>query len=517
MQNYRTILGVIEMREENAPYDVCQARFSVGASVITKIMKRYAQLQRTLAELKEMPPKQVEELFYPRAQQRRKKVPLPDFEAIYNKLSAEGSKLNVYLLWLEYRKEEPDGYSYSQFQKYFREYVAEVYGSPDLKMIVHRVPGERMYVDWMGDQPRILLDPQTGEKKPVHIFCATLGVSSIGYAEVFADETLENFIQGIVHALQYFGAVPKYIVTDNLKAAVTKHTRDTLVLTRACEDLENFYDVVILPPPPRKPRGKATVEWYVGYTERHLVEPLKQQEYTSIDDIMLKARPIVDELNSRIDRGRSISRRAMFEQIDLPQMRPLPAEAFAVWHYTAVAKVPDTYHVTFDGHRYSVPYRLAGKPVVIKSSLSDILVTDTNNRLVAQHKRSYNDFPRDITDPLHLAPNHRFYAEVNEMDGSRYREWAQSIGPGTSLVMERILNAALHEEQMYESCAALMYHARDVPPETIELAAQMCVRLNQTSCTAFRSMITRLANEPAQKTAAPMPTHNNLRGKEYFS
>ena len=66
---------------------------------------------------------------------------------------------------------------------------------------------------------------------------------------------LPNFIAGTVHALQFYGAVPKYLVPDNLKTAITKHTKDELVINSAYQDLENFYDVVILPPPPRKPKG----------------------------------------------------------------------------------------------------------------------------------------------------------------------------------------------------------------------------------------------------------------------
>lgn len=517
MQDCRTILGIIEMREQGTPYEICQSRFGVGSSVVTSIMKRFEQLKRPLDQLKTLPPAEVEKLFYPDKKRRHKKIPLPDYETIHGRLSAEGSKLNLYMIWLEYRKENSNGYGYTQFIKYYREYVQETYGSTNLKMIVHRVPGERMYVDWMGDQPRILLDPETGEKKPVHIFCATLGVSSIGYAEVFEDESMENFIQGIVHALGYFGGLPRFIVTDNLRAAVTKHTKDTLVLTKACEDLENFYDVIILPPPPRKPKGKATVEWYVGYAERHLVEPLKEQEYTSIGDIMLRTRTIVDDLNTRIDRGRSTSRRAMFEQIDLPQMRPLPAEAFAIWHYTAVPTVPDTYHVAFDKHRYSVPYQMAGQPVIIKSSMSDIVITDQNNRLIARHKRSYNDFPKDITDPAHLAPSHQFYMDVNEMNGAKYREWANSIGPATSLVVDCILSSAAHEEQMYESCTALMWYAKDISPDVIEAAAVNCVAGGEASYTKFRRIIAKVVNEPLTKAAeTTVHAHGNLRGKEYF-
>ena len=86
-------------------------------------------------------------------------------------------------------------------------------------MAVERVPGERIYIDWVGDQPELLVDPKTGELQKVHFFTTTVGVSSMVYAEAFLDEKLHSFIAGTVHALAYYGAVPKYLVPDNLKAA----------------------------------------------------------------------------------------------------------------------------------------------------------------------------------------------------------------------------------------------------------------------------------------------------------
>ena len=76
-----------------------------------------------------------------------------------------------------------------------------------------------MYIDWVGDQPELLTDPATGEIHKVHVFATTLGFSSRVYAEVFLDEKLPSFITGVVHALEYYGAVPKYLVPDNLKTA----------------------------------------------------------------------------------------------------------------------------------------------------------------------------------------------------------------------------------------------------------------------------------------------------------
>ncbi len=112
-------------------------------------------------------------------------------------------------------------------------------------MAVECVPGEKMYIDRVGDKPELLTDPETGEIRKVHIFATPLGVSSLIYAEAFMNEKLPQFIEGIVHAVQFYGGITKYFVPDNLKTAITKHTRDELVLQAAFSDLEDFYETIV--------------------------------------------------------------------------------------------------------------------------------------------------------------------------------------------------------------------------------------------------------------------------------
>ena len=35
-------------------------------------------------------------------------------------------------------------------------------------MAVERIPGEKLYIDWVGEQPELLVDPETGEIQKVH-------------------------------------------------------------------------------------------------------------------------------------------------------------------------------------------------------------------------------------------------------------------------------------------------------------------------------------------------------------
>ncbi|MDO4961501.1 MAG: hypothetical protein Q4E57_06575 [Eubacteriales bacterium] len=77
-----------------------------------------------------------------------------------------------------------------------------------------------MFIDWVGDQPELLLDTSTGELRKVHIFTTTLGFSSLIYVEIFLDEKLPQFI---VAALLAVTAVFLSIFASELSPRRKRH------------------------------------------------------------------------------------------------------------------------------------------------------------------------------------------------------------------------------------------------------------------------------------------------------
>ena len=90
-----------------------------------------------------MPPKDVEELFYPSKNLQRKDVPLPDFQYYYDRIHTSGSKVNISFCWLEYKEQNPHGYEKSQFYEYFNRFVEENYGGQNISMAVNRKQEKR--------------------------------------------------------------------------------------------------------------------------------------------------------------------------------------------------------------------------------------------------------------------------------------------------------------------------------------------------------------------------------------
>ncbi len=90
-------------------------------------------------------------------------------------------------------------------------------------------------------------------------------------------------------------------------------------------------------------------------------------------------------------------------------MKPLPGESYTTCDYKYFLKIPDNYHLEYDGHYYSVLYTYRGQPAILKATLSEIRICDRNNRLICKHLRSYKSFPLYITDDSHMKPEHLYY------------------------------------------------------------------------------------------------------------
>ena len=58
--------------------------------------------------------------------------------------------------------------------------------------------------------------------------------------------------------------------------------------------------------------------------------------------------------------------------------------------------------------------------------MAEIRICDRNNKLLCSHRRSYTNFPKYITKPEHMKPEHQYYRDVNSKDGNYYRRWAAS-------------------------------------------------------------------------------------------
>jgi len=253
-----------------------------------------------------------------------------------------------------------------------------------------------------------VLSRVNGEVTQAQIFVAPLGCSNHTYVEATPDQKIRIWIGAHVRALAFFGAVPKVVVCDNLKAAVTKPHPYHPKLNAIYSDLARHYELAVLPARVRRPQDKSLVEGMVKMVGTRILTSLRGRQFFSIKEVNDAIAPLLEELNNRPFQKKPGTRRSQFEELDWPAMQPLPAEPYAIQEWKK-AKVSIDYHVHVNNALYSVPHAYARKQV-------DVCITNHmvegcyKGRCIAVHERQHEQGTRR-TNAKHMTEDHRQYLD----------------------------------------------------------------------------------------------------------
>jgi hypothetical protein len=221
------------------------------------------------------------------------------------------------------------------------------------------------------------------------------------YIEFTLSQRKEEFYRGIVHALEFFGASPRAIIFDNLKAAVLNGSGREACLHPEFLALCGYFCLQPLACERRDPESKGIVEGGVRYVKHNALAG-RAEELTRFEDYLALAPQWRDHVaNVRLHettRERPVDR---FQQ-ERSLLRSLPATPYDT-DEVVPAVVNPLARIEFDGNRYSVPPQLARQPVTIRASRDAVRVLH-EGQLVAQHARCYE------RRQLIVLPDHRLAA-----------------------------------------------------------------------------------------------------------
>lgn len=432
--------------------------------------------------------------------------PLPDWPLIHRELHRKGVTLQ--LLWLEYRERQPDGFGYSWFCQTYRRWA----GRLDLVMRQEHRAGEKLFVDFAGMTVPIV-DPDTGEVWQAELFVAVLGASSYTYAEALPSQALPHWISAHVHAFDFFGGCPAIIVPDNLRSGVTRAHRYEPELNRTYAEMAAHYGAAVIPARSGKPRDKAKVESGVLQAERWILAALRGRTFFSLAEANAAIAERLAWLDARPFRKLPGSRQTLFEGLDRPALRPLPAHRYEYAEWLG-AKVNIDYHVEVDHRWYSVPHQLVGRHCDIRVTAAIVEVLHRGRR-VASHRRS----PKRgsfTTVRAHMPEAHRRHAAWTP---GRIVAWAERSGPATGQLVTLIMAGRPHPEQGFRSCLGIMRLGRRYGDERLEAAAARALAIRAHSYRSIESILKAGLDAVPLPGDEPGPTighHANVRGPAYY-
>lgn len=488
-------------------------QLKISKNTVRSYVRRAKDCGEDLSKLLELEDEVFHRIFYegPTAINSREDLFSQKVEYWIKELRRTG--VTRYLLWEEYRREYPDGYGYSQFC----ERLKREKGRGDLSLALDHNPGEVMMLDFAGKKLR-WVDLGTAEVHECEILIAVFPYSQYTFALGLASQKIEDFIHGLNQAFLFFGALPKVILSDNLKAYVNKPDRYEPTFTQLCEQLAAHYQVDLQATRVGKPKDKASVENAVAQTYRRIYAPLRNELFHSLEQLNEVISTQLGQHNAKPYQKKQGCRKSVFQDDELPQMRELPSELFEIKKITT-AKIQNNYHVFLGEEKnyYSVPFQYCGQraEVLYTSKIVEIYL---KGRRIAIHQRlPGRDTYLYQTKAEHMPRNHQEWKQAQGYDGEYFLNQARKIGPATHWAIQHILCSRIYQEQSYKSCLGTLKLADKYSAERLENAAKRCEIVQKTSYRMLKRILQlNLDKQAAQAKQMSLPFHDNIRGPQHY-
>jgi len=349
--------------------------------------------------------------------------------------------------------------SYDAVKRFVRQWL-QTQPVPFVRMEVE--PGAEAQVDF-GQGAWVTVD---GKRKRPHFFRIVLSHSRKGYSEVVWRQTTEGFIRCLENSFRSFGGVPRTLIIDNLRAAVTRADWYDPELNPKVEEFCRHYGTVILPTRPAMPHHKGKVESGINYGQENA---LKGRSFDSLSAQNLFLSDWESGVaDTRIHGTTRQQVGKVFNEVERAKLLPLPSSLFPVFE-----EAPRTVHR--DGYvellrsYYSVPPEYVGRQVWVRWESRLVRVFNQRREVIAVHARA--EPGKFTTDPNHLHSPYRrviqssldYLLDRARVIGKQTGSWAEAMvqqrGPiGTRVLHGLLALAEKHPVKALESAAEKALH-----------------------------------------------------------
>lgn len=372
-------------------------------------------------------------------------------------------------------------------------YVAQLEGgrSPAGYCRIEVAPGEEAQVDF-GFAGR-MIEPRTGKERKAWAFVMTLSHSRHQYVTFVFDQKVPTWLRCHEEAFEFFGGVPKRIVIDNLKAAITKAALHDPVVQRSYREFAEHYDFLISPCRVRTPEHKGKVESGVRYVKRNF---LAGREPMGIVPAREKVLAWVEKTAGLRIHGTTKERPlSRFLEAEKEALLPLPSSRYAggIWK---MAKLHADCHVVVDGAYYSAPHRLIGRRLWVRTNGQAVEIYHDYERL-ATHEWGPPGTRRTIES--HYPPEKAAYL----MATPEYcRGRAKAIGKAASEVVERLF--ADRPLDRLRTVQGILRLSEKYGPKRLEAACRRALLFGDAGYATLKRILEKgLESDPLPETLFP--------------
>lgn len=294
------------------------------------------------------------------------------------------------------------------------------------------------------------------KRRRSHVLRLVLSHSRKGYSESVLRQTTDDFLACVENAFWDWGGVPRTLVVDNLKAAVTQADWYDPELNPKIAAFCAHYGTVMLPTKPYTPRHKGKIESGIKYVKNNGLKSRKFESIAAQNEHLAHWESRVAD--QRIHGTTKKQVRHVFETIERPALLPLPAERFPNFH-EAQRVVHRDGHVEVAKAYYSVPPEYVGRTLWARWDSRIVRVFNDRFEQLAIHAR--HEAGSFSTDPAHLSSRKISGVERGATEllrrarliGAQTGRWAESMLKGRGIEGVRVLVGLLALSRKHLSSA----------------------------------------------------------------
>lgn len=250
-------------------------------------------------------------------------------------------------------------------------------------------PGEQSQMDWghFGNW--------SGRR--LYGFALTLCYSRMRYIEFTQSQDIHHLLSSMVHGFHYFGGVTESVLTDRMKTVLLDQIGGELHFNQKFLQFAAYYGFVPRVCRPYRPETKGKIESTVRFVKQNFWPGIA---FGSLPDLNQQARAWMEKVNHQVH---STTREVPYQRLPEERLLLLDEQPDYDTSYMEDRRVAKDCLLSYRGNRYSVPFRFAGKTVLVREPVaSGRIEIYSEIKVIAEHRLAEGRGVM-VSDPAHYA------------------------------------------------------------------------------------------------------------------
>src|ERR1700688_1116063 len=228
-------------------------------------------------------------------------------------------------------------------------------------------------------------------------FALTLCWSRMRYVEFTQRQDAETLLNCMMHAFEFFGGVTRTVLTDNMKTVVVDRVDGQPRFHPKMLDFAAYYGFVPRVCRPYRPETKGKIESTIGFVKKNFWPGI---HFESLGDLNHQAHAWMEKVNHQVH---ATTREVPYDRLGKERLLGIDEQPAYDTSYMEDRRVAKDCTLSYRGNRYSVPYRYAGKAVVVREPVAASRIEIYRDLEVIAEPRLVRGRSVMVMDPAHYA------------------------------------------------------------------------------------------------------------------